>query len=58
MAQEYSCNGPFCYGHGNAVCIHGWNLSHTLSEEEAQKTDALTNCGLLPAGQSVEKIDD
>jgi hypothetical protein len=56
--RDYICSGPFCYGSANRVCVHGWNIGHTLSEEEAQKTDHLTNCGLLPERQRIEKIED
>lgn len=56
--HDYSCHGPFTYGTGNAVCVHGWNTPHTLSSEDAQKTDQLTNAGLLPARQTIEKVEE
>lgn len=55
--QMYSCHGPFQYGTNNAVCVHGWNCPHAVSEREAQKTDHLTNCGLLPARQEIKPLD-
>lgn len=53
---KYSCHGPFIYGTHKAVCVHGWNCAHALSEEEAQRTDKLTNAGLLPARQKIETL--
>jgi hypothetical protein len=55
---SYSCHGPFAYGTGETVCVHGWNTPHFLSSHEAQETDRLTNCGLLPARQRIEKRDE
>lgn len=55
--HDYSCHGPFIYGTGAGVCLHGWNTAHTLSSSEAQHSDHLTNCGLLPARQTIEKIE-
>lgn len=61
--HSYSCHGPFAYGtgqalHGQGVCLHGWNTPHTLSDEMAQHTDHLTNCGLLPDRQRIEKLEE
>lgn len=53
----YACYGPFCYGNNN-VCVHGWNSPHALTSKQAQETDRLTNCGLLPARQTIVKEDD
>lgn len=58
MQFTYKCHGPFQYGTNNAVCVHGWNCPHALTDAQAQETDRLTNCGLLPARQTVEKIED
>jgi hypothetical protein len=58
MAYAYTCRGPFQYGTNNSVCVHGWNCSHALTDAQAQETDKLTNCGLLPARQTIEKIED
>jgi hypothetical protein len=55
--NDYACFGPFQYGAGSCVCVHGRITSHTLSSKEAQNTDHLTNCGLLPACQNIEKIE-
>ena len=56
--MRYLCRGPFHFGNGAAVCLHGWNTPHSLSEEQACYTDHLTNCGLLPDRQRVEKAED
>jgi hypothetical protein len=53
--DPYVCNGPFQYGAQGNVCVHGWNTPHTVSDKEALNTDHLTNCGLLPARQNIEK---
>ena len=55
---RYSCHGPFQYGTNSAVCVHGWNMPHQLSDKDAQKTDQLTNCGLLPARQRIEQQEE
>lgn len=51
----YQCHGPFT--HGTGVCLHGWNSPHALTEQVAQHTDHLTNCGLLPDRQRIDKIE-
>jgi hypothetical protein len=58
MRFAYKCTGPFQYGTNNSVCVHGWNCSHALTDAQAQETDKLTNCGLLPDRQSIEKIEE
>lgn len=52
----YKCFGPFTRGKGGKVCVHGWSCGHSLSADEAARTDALTNAGLIPR-QSIEPIE-
>jgi hypothetical protein len=54
--REYVCYGPFQYGTGCFVCVHGWNTPHYLSNEVADRTDQLANCGLLPTHQTIERV--
>lgn len=55
--RDYKCDGPFEYGTNKTVCVHGWNIPHFLSQTEASYSDALTNCGLLPERQRIEKVE-
>lgn len=52
----YKCFGPFTHGKGGKVCVHGWSCGHSLSADEAARTDALTNAGLIPR-QTIEPIE-
>lgn len=53
---DYGCSGPFTYGNNRQFCLHGWNVSHYLSNKQAQETDRLSNAGLLPGRQTIEKV--
>lgn len=55
MSKDYThiCLGPFTYGTG--VCPHGWNTKHLLTSEDADHTNHLTNCGLLPSQRIVKR---
>ena len=57
-SNDYVCHGPFIHGAAKQLCVHAWNVSHCLSSEEAQYSDKLTNAGLLPARQQIDKLEE